>query len=98
MAGSFRKKTYGLEYRSPSSVWLASKERCEMVFNIVNDVLRKVEETGDADRMDKVVQRGNTLESYATMLQDNKLDEEDIRLSINQSSPIQPPLLNYFLG
>lgn len=39
-AGAFRPKPYGVEYRTPSNVWIASAERRKTIVNLVNNAIR----------------------------------------------------------
>ena len=98
-SGAFRKKPYGLEYRTPSSIWLSSRESMEKVFNIVNGVLSKVD---DADNQheytpDQIMLRGNTLPLYRELLKKFDVIEDEVITAVNTSVP-NKELLKYALS
>lgn len=40
-AGAFRPKSYGVEYRTPSNVWLKNRDRRQFLFNLLNYTIRE---------------------------------------------------------
>lgn len=99
-AGSMRKKPYGVEYRTPSAIWLESRESIERVFNITAGVMAAVaeESTDDAEAVvHKVTREGNTHPLYTKLLDEANLCDADVVNSVNLSAP-QKGLLDYALS
>jgi hypothetical protein len=82
-AGAFRPKPYGVEYRSPSSVWCRSSIECERVFTTVQVLCSLI---------DRHPQPHNLVNDF---FKEFNLTQEDVINSINRSRPI-PKLLNFF--
>lgn len=92
-AGAFRKKPYGVEYRTPSSIWLDTKDKTERVFNIISGVLSAAATQWPIDVGD-IARRGNTLPMYEELIAQHRVSDDDVIEAVDYSRPIQGLLDN----
>jgi hypothetical protein len=85
-AGCYRPKEYGVEYRSPSSVWLETPPYAKTVFNTVQALAGLVNDTKAPEKL------VDDLMEYA------EVDEPQVIASINQCRPIKKLLDVFWQG
>ncbi len=85
-AGSFRVKDYGLEYRTPSAVWLDSPETEENVYRAVNKAMHLL---ADLDTVHAIAANGGNSNALGLLTVRAGISIADVEQSINTGKPIQ---------
>lgn len=85
-AGSFRVKDYGLEYRTPSAIWLESPETEENVYRAVNKAMHLI---ADLDTVNAIAVHGGNSNALGMLVSRAGVHASDVERSINTGKPIQ---------